>query len=71
MKLHCPHCGLRPVDEFRYADIPEVPDDLTDPSERDLDRVFHKTNRHGPTEEAWFHDAGCRRWFRVTRYTRF
>ena len=71
MKLTCPNCGRRPVEEFRYADLPEVPEHLTDPAERDLDRVFHKTNRSGPTAEAWFHDAGCRRWFRVERDTRF
>ena len=69
MKLRCPHCGRRPVEEFRYADLPEVPRWLTDPAERDLDRVFNKTNRFGLSPEAWFHEAGCRRWFQIERDT--
>ena len=70
MKLPCPICGSRPVDEFRHGEIPQVPDHLTDPAERDLDRVWNHTNPCGLTEEAWFHQQGCRRWFRLTRDTR-
>ena len=70
MRLHCPNCGERSVEEFRYGEIPRVPDHLTDPDARDVDRVFNKTNPAGPTVEAWFHDFGCRRWFRLERDTR-
>jgi heterotetrameric sarcosine oxidase delta subunit len=70
MKLSCPQCGDRSVEEFRYGEIPRVPDHLTDPHQRDLDRIFNKTNPAGITEEAWFHEFGCRRWFRLERDTR-
>ncbi|MDH4309260.1 MAG: sarcosine oxidase subunit delta [Acidimicrobiia bacterium] len=70
MKLTCPNCGTRSVEEFRYGEIPRVPDHITDPDARDLDRVFMKANAHGTTVEAWFHDFGCRRWFRLERDTR-
>jgi len=63
----CTFCGLRPVEEFMYAQVPAVPDDLDDPDARDVDRVFMKTNRDGPSAEAWFHTSGCRRWSYLTR----
>ncbi|MGQ0849125.1 MAG: sarcosine oxidase subunit delta [Actinomycetota bacterium] len=68
--LICPHCGRRPVDEFRYGEIPIVPDWITDPAARDLDRGFMRTNPEGQNTERWFHEYGCRRWFTVTRDTR-
>lgn len=67
--LTCPHCGRRSVEEFRYGEIPTVPDELTDPDERDIDRGFMRTNPYGPVVERWFHDSGCRRWLTVTRDT--
>ncbi len=70
MKLDCPNCGPRSVEEFRYGEIPQVPDHITDPAQRDLDRVFVRANPFGLTVEAWFHDFGCRRWFRLERDTR-
>ena len=70
MKLACPNCGSRSVEEFRYGEIPQVPEHLTDQAERDLDRVYNRSNPSGPTVEAWFHELGCRRWFRVERDTR-
>jgi heterotetrameric sarcosine oxidase delta subunit len=56
--------------EFRYGEIPTVPEDLTDPAARDLDRAFMRTNTEGIVIEAWFHEAGCRRWVTVRRDTR-
>jgi sarcosine oxidase, subunit delta len=67
LAVPCDFCGLRSVEEFMYADIPEVPDSVTDPTGRDVDRVFMKSNRNGPTREAWFHTFGCRRWSYLTR----
>ena len=40
LRLPCPHCGERGVVEFRYGEIPTIPEDLTDPAARDLDRLF-------------------------------
>ncbi len=63
----CRHCGPRPVAEFMYAEIPRVPDSITDPDARDVDLVHMRDNPEGPTREAWFHTMGCRRWSYLTR----
>jgi heterotetrameric sarcosine oxidase delta subunit len=47
-----------------------VPDDITDPEARDLDRAFMRSNPEGPTSERWFHTYGCRRWLTLRRDTR-
>jgi heterotetrameric sarcosine oxidase delta subunit len=70
LRLPCPHCGERAVGEFRHGEIPTVPDHLTDPAIRDLDRAFMRTNTEGIVTERWFHEAGCRRWMTVRRDTR-
>ena len=67
LQIPCVFCGLRSVEEFGYGEIPDVPDSLTDPAARDVDRVFMKSNPDGPAKEAWFHAFGCRRWSYLTR----
>jgi sarcosine oxidase subunit delta len=68
--LICPNCGRRSIEEFCYGEIPTVPEGITDPAVRDLDRGFIRTNPEGETTERWFHEFGCRRWFTVRRDTR-
>ncbi len=70
LTIPCPHCGPRPLEEFLYGEIPVVPDAMTDPDERDLDRAFMRANPEGPATERWFHAYGCRRWLTVRRDTR-
>jgi sarcosine oxidase subunit delta len=71
LQIDCPICGRRPVTEFRYGgELPQVPDALSDPDARDVDRVWMRTNLPGPTVERWFHDLGCRRWLTLERDTR-
>ena len=70
IKIPCPHCGPRPIQEFIYGEIPIVPDEITDPDERDLDRAFMLNNPEGVQTEAWFHLYGCRRWLKLKRDTR-
>jgi len=70
LRLVCPHCGERSVVEFRYGEIPTVPEEMTDPAARDLDRAFMRTNTEGVVTERWFHEAGCRRWMTVRRDSR-
>jgi heterotetrameric sarcosine oxidase delta subunit len=72
MNIHipCPHCGPRPIQEFVYGEIPDVPATITDPDARDLDRAFMRKNPEGPTIERWFHTYGCRRWLTLRRDTR-
>jgi sarcosine oxidase, subunit delta len=67
LTIPCSFCGLRSVEEFLYGEIPEVPDSITEPDARDVDRVYMKSNRNGPSPEAWFHVFGCRRWTYLTR----
>jgi heterotetrameric sarcosine oxidase delta subunit len=68
--LTCPNCGRRSIDEFRYGEIPTVPESVADPRARDLDRGFFRSNPEGVTVERWFHEYGCRRWSTVRRDTR-
>lgn len=70
LRIPCPHCGARAVEEFVYGEIPTVPESITDPDERDLDRAFMRNNPEGPTTERWFHTYGCRRWLTLRRDTR-
>ena len=70
IRIPCPHCGPRPIQEFLYGEIPMAPDSITAPEERDLDRAFMHNNSEGPVEERWFHAYGCRRWLTLHRDTR-
>ncbi|MCA9973385.1 MAG: sarcosine oxidase subunit delta [Anaerolineales bacterium] len=70
IQIPCPHCGKRPIQEFSYGEIPVVPDDITDPDARDLDRAFMRANPEGPAVERWFHTYGCCRWLTLRRDTR-
>ena len=70
IRIPCKNCGPRPIQEFAYGEIPEVPDTITDPDARDLDRAFMMKNIEGVQREAWFHVYGCRRWLTLRRDTR-
>ncbi|MBA3357271.1 MAG: sarcosine oxidase subunit delta [Pyrinomonadaceae bacterium] len=72
MSFHipCPNCGARAIEEFVYGEIVVVPDSITDPDERNLDRAFIHGNPEGPTSERWFHAMGCQRWLTLRRDTR-
>lgn len=68
MRVPCTNCGERPVSEFIYAPVVEVPDTVSSDAERDLSRVFMRENTDGIAAEAWFHSHGCRRWSYLTRH---
>jgi heterotetrameric sarcosine oxidase delta subunit len=70
LRIRCPHCGVRAVEEFIYGEIPATPEALTEADARDVDRAFMHTNAEGIVTERWFHSAGCRRWMTVTRDSR-
>lgn len=69
LRITCPHCGPRSIEEWVHGEIPVVPDSITDPDERDVDRAFFHDNTEGEVTEAWFHLYGCRRWTTLTRHT--
>ncbi len=67
-QIDCPHCGLRPVTEFRFGG------ELTHrPRGGDLrqwaDYVYNRENVAGTQTEWWYHRAGCQRWFKARRDT--
>jgi heterotetrameric sarcosine oxidase delta subunit len=70
IRIDCPNCGHRPIEEFVYGEVPSVPDTITDRDARNLDRSFMLANPEGATSERWFHAYGCRRWLNVRRDTR-
>ena len=70
IRITCPNCGTRPIEEYIYGEIPSVPDTITDADARNVDRVFMHNNPEGPVIERWFHVYGCRRWLTLHRDTR-
>jgi sarcosine oxidase subunit delta len=68
--LECPHCGPRPVDEFRFqGEITRRPG--PDASLRELtDYVYFRDNVAGRQREWWYHRTGCKIWFVAERDTR-
>ena len=69
IRLTCPNCGARSVEEWVHGEIFDVPPHIDDPDQRELDRSFMHNNPEGPVREAWFHAYGCRRWLAITRDT--
>ncbi|MEW5726039.1 MAG: sarcosine oxidase subunit delta [Thermodesulfobacteriota bacterium] len=65
--LPCPHCGLRPVAEFKYGGPvrPEPPSGADLPAWREY--LYFQDNRDGVQEEWWFHTLGCGTWIRLWR----
>lgn len=70
IQLPCPWCGLRNVAEFRYSgEVTARPDPATTTPEQWRDYLYLRRNRSGRVDETWYHGAGCRRFFRVSRDT--
>jgi sarcosine oxidase subunit delta len=76
MRIPCPHCGLRPYEEFAYLGdaAPERPAfDNPDHAAREAafaDYVYLRDNPAGRMRELWFHTGGCQAWLEVERDTR-
>ena len=73
MRIACPHCGTRGVDEFAYlgdATVtrpnPVAPDALA----AFTAYVHERKNPAGLHRELWQHASGCQSWLVVTRDTR-
>ena len=68
--LTCPHCGPRPVDEFRYqGEVTRRPGPAA--TLRELtDYVYFRDNVAGVQREWWYHRTGCKTWFVAERDTR-
>jgi sarcosine oxidase subunit delta len=72
MRLPCPHCGIRDVQEFSYLGDANAsrpgPDEMTEAAMTRY--VYERDNPAGPHREYWHHSAGCRAWIVVVRDTR-
>ena len=73
MRIACPHCGARGVDEFSYLGDATLgrPDPAAEGAEAAfVDYVFLRDNPAGLHRELWQHASGCQSWLVVTRDTR-
>jgi sarcosine oxidase subunit delta len=71
MRLPCPFCGERGLEEFSYGGDASVTRPAADALPQDwVDYVYLRTNPAGPHREYWYHAAGCRLWMTVERDTR-
>jgi len=72
MRIQCPYCGEREVNEFAYlgdANIERPDPNAPDAAARFFEAVYLRDNPAGPHNELWYHTYGCRSWLRVTRNT--
>ena len=71
MRIPCPHCGLRDVQEFTYLGdaAPRRPEGPEATEEAMFDYVYMRENPRGPLSELWYHGAGCHAWLVVRRDT--
>lgn len=72
MRINCPCCGERGLDEFLYhgdATVrrpdPSLPTALSDFTAY----VYQRRNPRGAHSELWYHAAGCHSWLVVERDT--
>jgi methylglutamate dehydrogenase subunit B len=70
MRINCPHCGERSLDEFAYhgdatvtRPYPAAPTAMTD----FIAYAFERTNAATGHRELWYHSAGCHAFLVVTR----
>jgi sarcosine oxidase subunit delta len=72
MRITCPHCGERALEEFVYLGdaTKRRPDGLSASEDAVFDYVYIRANPAGPHREYWYHASGCRSWLIVTRNTR-
>ncbi|EJZ19361.1 sarcosine oxidase subunit delta (plasmid) [Rhizobium sp. Pop5] len=68
--ISCPHCGVRPKEEFSIRGdaglVRPAPDAGQDAW---FDYVYLRDNPRGRHSEYWHHSSGCRRWLIVERDT--
>lgn len=70
MRITCPCCGERSLDEFSYYGDASVERPNASSPTADADfyaYVFERTNPPGDQRELWYHAAGCHAWLVVTR----
>jgi heterotetrameric sarcosine oxidase delta subunit len=71
MRLTCPFCGERGLEEFTYAGDATLsrPGSNAEQSAW-VDYVYFRDNPAGVHSELWYHGAACRQFLTVERDTR-
>jgi sarcosine oxidase subunit delta len=71
MRIACPYCGERDLQEFAYLGDANVrrPDGMNADAEAVFAYVHLRDNPAGTHREFWHHAAGCHAWLVVTRDT--
>ncbi|KAA3630886.1 MAG: sarcosine oxidase subunit delta [Proteobacteria bacterium] len=69
MRIDCPCCGERPIDEFSYLGDATLERPKGDDLKTWHDYVYLRDNPRGAHHEYWHHAAGCRAWLVVHRDT--
>ncbi len=70
MRISCPYCGERSLDEYLYIGDATVtrPEPASANAQADFYKyAYERTNPAGPHNELWYHSAGCHAWLVVTR----
>ena len=69
--IPCPWCGDRDETEYRFGVETGKSRPSTDSSSdaQWANYLYDRTNSKGWAQEYWCHDAGCGRWFTLTRNT--
>ena len=71
MRIDCPCCGARALEEFTYLGDATVRRPAPDADmQAFVDYVYLRDNPAGAHQEYWYHGGGCRCWLVVTRDTR-
>lgn len=65
--IHCPHCGVRPKEEFVIRGAALHRPDAEATFDAWFRYVYLRENPRGALDEHWHHSGGCRRWLIVTR----
>lgn len=77
MRISCPFCGPRVLDEFIFlgdAEAAQVPwsdePQGRDAVEAEVNRVYLRDNPAGRHRGLWYHGSGCQSWLVIERHVR-
>jgi sarcosine oxidase subunit delta len=71
MRILCPFCGERGLEEFSYAGDSALVRPAPGADQADwVDYVYMRRNPAGSHSELWYHGVACRQFLKVERDTR-
>lgn len=69
MLIPCPHCGVRPVEEFTFNGDASLRRPAGEDAQAWHDYIYLRDNPKGLFDEYAHHAGGCRAWLVVRRNT--